>query len=45
MSGYLGVDWGTHSSKWAFQRPAANPIVGSIWDSAVSRRLQPSKKI
>lgn len=37
MSVYLGVDWGTHSSKWAFQHPGLNPIVGTIWDSAVSR--------
>jgi len=37
MSNYLGIDWGTHSSKWAFQRAGSNPIVGAIWDSAVSR--------
>ena len=37
MTGYLGIDWGTHSSKWAFQRPEMKPIVGTIWDSAVSR--------
>jgi hypothetical protein len=37
MSAYLGVDWGTHSSKWAFQKPGLNPLVGPIWDSAVSR--------
>jgi hypothetical protein len=37
MSGYLGIDWGTHSSKWAYQRPGSNPIVGAIWDSSVSR--------
>ena len=35
MSGYLGIDWGTHSSKWAFQRRELNTLVGSIWDSAV----------
>ncbi len=36
MSGFLGLDWGTHSSKWAFQQPGLNPFVGPIWDSAVS---------
>ena len=40
MSAYLGVDWGTHSSKWAFQKPGLNPLVGPIWDSAVSRRAE-----
>lgn len=36
MASYLGIDWGTHSSKWAYQMATANPVVGSIWDSAVT---------
>jgi hypothetical protein len=33
---YVGIDWGTHSSKWVARQGAAAPIVGQIWDSGVS---------
>lgn len=33
----LGVDWGTHSSKWCIQGPAGLKLVGRIWDSKVWR--------
>jgi hypothetical protein len=34
---FLGIDWGTHSSKWACQPPNGRPIVGPIWDSTIWR--------
>src|SRR5579872_6907352 len=34
---YLGIDWGTQSSKWAFQTESGNPVIGPIWDSSVCR--------
>jgi hypothetical protein len=37
MDAYLGVDWGTHSSKWCYQDPSGRVIVGEIWDSQVWR--------
>jgi len=37
MASVLGIDWGTHSSKWAFQTESGNPVIGSIWDSSVYR--------
>src|ERR1700730_8928093 len=37
MTSYLGIDWGTHSSKWAFQSDASSPVIGPIWDSSVCR--------
>ena len=33
---YLGIDWGTHSSKWCYQS-AGKLVVGPIWDSRVWR--------
>src|SRR6185437_6916803 len=32
---YLGIDWGTHSSKWIFQDTEHTAIVGPIWNSTV----------
>src|SRR5712691_4571730 len=37
MASFLGIDWGTHSSKWAFQTDSGNPVIGSMWDSSVCR--------
>src|SRR5437764_11590414 len=37
MDGYLGVDWGTHSSKWCYQDSRGRIDVGEIWDSRVWR--------
>jgi hypothetical protein len=37
MDGYLGVDWGTHSSKWCYQDSGGRIEVGEIWDSRVWR--------
>ena len=34
---YLGIDWGTQSSKWALQTESGNTVIGPIWDSSVSR--------
>jgi len=36
MNGFLGIDWGTHSSKWAYQTGSGSPVIGEIWDSAVT---------
>ncbi len=33
----LGVDWGTHSSKWCYQGILGQAIVGQIWDSTIWR--------
>lgn len=33
---YLGIDWGTHSSKWCYQDTAGRRVLGPIWDSRVS---------
>jgi hypothetical protein len=35
MAYYLGIDWGTHSSKWVVQTDSRSPVIGPIWDSAV----------
>lgn len=37
MALYLGVDWGTHSSKWASRSDTDTPVIGDIWDSSVCR--------
>ncbi len=37
MKGVIGIDWGTHSSKWCYQDANKRAIVGQIWDSAVWR--------
>lgn len=37
MQGFLGIDWGTHSSKWVYQTRSGSPIIGEIWDSGVSK--------
>lgn len=37
MDAYLGVDWGTHSSKWCYQDSSGRVVVGEIWDSQVWR--------
>src|SRR5262249_22478981 len=34
---FLGIDWGTHSSKWCYQDAAGKRVVGRIWDSRVWR--------
>jgi hypothetical protein len=34
---FIGIDWGTHSSKWCFQDLSGNRVVGRIWDSRVYR--------
>ncbi len=34
---YIGVDWGTHSSKWCYQDSRNRKLVGQIWDSTVWR--------
>lgn len=33
---WLGIDWGTHSSKWCYRAEGEKPLVG-IWDSRVWR--------
>lgn len=37
MDAYLGVDWGTHSSKWCYQDSNGTVVIGGIWDSRVWR--------
>lgn len=37
MDAYIGVDWGTHSSKWCYQESSGKVVVGEIWDSRVWR--------
>lgn len=37
MAHYLGIDWGTHSSKWVIQTDSGNSVIGPIWDSSVCR--------
>ena len=37
MDAYIGVDWGTHSSKWCYQDSNGKVVVGGIWDSRVWR--------
>lgn len=37
MKGFIGVDWGTHSSKWCYQNSRNEVIIGGIWDSRVWR--------
>lgn len=37
MDAYIGVDWGTHSSKWCYQDSSGRVVVGGIWDSRVWR--------
>jgi len=37
MHAYLGVDWGTYSSKWCYQDSNGRVIVGGMWDSRVWR--------
>ena len=39
MRSFLGIDWGTHSSKWVYQHEhkSGAPIIGEMWDSGVSR--------
>ncbi len=38
MKGYLGIDWGTDSSKWCFQDDRRGaPIFGDIWSSVIWR--------
>src|SRR5260370_23765302 len=36
---FLGIDWGTHSSKWVYQNGirSGTPVIGEIWDSGVTR--------
>jgi hypothetical protein len=33
----IGVDWGTHSSKWCYQDLERRTLVGDLWDSQVWR--------
>lgn len=35
--GFLGIDWGTHSSKWCYQDASGQVVVGGMWDSHVWR--------
>ena len=37
MKRVIGIDWGTHSSKWCYQDTNKRTIVGQIWNSAVWR--------
>ena len=37
MGLHLGIDWGTHSSKWVCQGESSSPVIGSIWDSSICR--------
>ncbi|MBI1750534.1 MAG: hypothetical protein HYR59_07690 [Acidobacteria bacterium] len=34
---FLGIDWGTHSSKWCYQDLLNHRYVGTVWDSRVWR--------